>query len=82
MRSLNYISEFPARDSDQHKDLGEKFRRLETAEDRERFFSENGVRWSEFARLEYFDIVKWTVIDPMHNLLLGECNHRPHSSCL
>ncbi|KAJ7312545.1 hypothetical protein DFH08DRAFT_918005 [Mycena albidolilacea] len=35
------------------------------------FFKKNGVRWTEFARLIYFDIVKWTVVDPMHNLLLG-----------
>ncbi|CAK5283367.1 unnamed protein product, partial [Mycena citricolor] len=25
----------------------------------------------EFVRLDYFDIVRCTVIDPMHNLLLG-----------
>jgi hypothetical protein len=36
------------------------------------FFKKNGVRWTEFARLIYFDIVKWTVVDPMHNLLLGK----------
>ncbi|KAF8203523.1 hypothetical protein K438DRAFT_1580620, partial [Mycena galopus ATCC 62051] len=38
---------------------------------RNNFFSEHGVRWTEFARLKYFDIVKYTVVDPMHNLLLG-----------
>ncbi|KAJ6597441.1 hypothetical protein B0H10DRAFT_2087257 [Mycena sp. CBHHK59/15] len=35
------------------------------------FFTKYGVRWTELSRLEYFDIVKWTVVDPMHNLLLG-----------
>ncbi|KAJ7573251.1 hypothetical protein C8J56DRAFT_1008382 [Mycena floridula] len=36
-----------------------------------KFFSENGVRWSEFARLSYFDLVRNTIVDPMHNMLLG-----------
>ncbi|KAJ7361702.1 hypothetical protein DFH08DRAFT_911337 [Mycena albidolilacea] len=35
------------------------------------FFSQYGVQWTEFARLEYFDLIKYTIIDPMHNLLLG-----------
>ncbi|KAF8144902.1 hypothetical protein K438DRAFT_1631086, partial [Mycena galopus ATCC 62051] len=38
---------------------------------RDKFFSEHGTRWTEFARLYYFDIVKFSVVDPMHNLLLG-----------
>ncbi|KAL1928894.1 hypothetical protein VTP01DRAFT_1953 [Rhizomucor pusillus] len=32
---------------------------------------ETGTRWSEPHRLEYFDVVRCTVIDPMHNLFLG-----------
>ncbi|OAD65662.1 hypothetical protein PHYBLDRAFT_175843 [Phycomyces blakesleeanus NRRL 1555(-)] len=32
---------------------------------------ENGVRWSELHRLQYFDVVRCTIIDPMHNLFLG-----------
>ncbi|OAD76900.1 hypothetical protein PHYBLDRAFT_62915 [Phycomyces blakesleeanus NRRL 1555(-)] len=32
---------------------------------------ENGVRWSQLHRLEYFDLVRGTIIDPMHNLFLG-----------
>ncbi|KAJ7017492.1 hypothetical protein C8F04DRAFT_1215036 [Mycena alexandri] len=38
---------------------------------KEEFFKKYGVHWTEFARLTYFDLVKWTVVDPMHNLLLG-----------
>ncbi|KAJ6459895.1 hypothetical protein C8R45DRAFT_826624, partial [Mycena sanguinolenta] len=38
---------------------------------RQAFFSTKGVRWTEFARLKYFDLVRYTVVDPMHNLLLG-----------
>ncbi|OAD76909.1 hypothetical protein PHYBLDRAFT_165407 [Phycomyces blakesleeanus NRRL 1555(-)] len=46
---------------------------------------ENGTRWSDLHRLSYFDPVRFTVIDPMHNLYLGtakrmiqiwcECNY-------
>ncbi|KAF8511920.1 hypothetical protein JB92DRAFT_2724598, partial [Gautieria morchelliformis] len=39
--------------------------------EREDFFSKYGTRWFEFARLKYFDPIRMTVIDPMHNLLIG-----------
>lgn len=42
------------------------------AEDRDVFFKKFGVRWFEFARLPYFDPVRMTLIDPMHNLLMGK----------
>lgn len=48
------------------------YRDLPTAEEKADFFAEHGVRWTEFARLDYFDLVRHTVIDPMHNLLLGK----------
>ena len=37
----------------------------------EAFEKESGVRWSQLHRLPYFDLVRCTVVDPMHNLLLG-----------
>ncbi|KAJ6575942.1 hypothetical protein DFH09DRAFT_835249, partial [Mycena vulgaris] len=40
-------------------------------EEKAEFFAIHGVRWTEFARLTYFDLVRYTIIDPMHNLLLG-----------
>ena len=30
-----------------------------------------GVRFTEFLRLDYFDTVCFSVVDPMHNLFLG-----------
>jgi hypothetical protein len=51
--------------------LCNRYKALKTAEERDEFFAEHGVRWTELARLKYFDIVKYTVVDPMHNLLLG-----------
>ncbi|EIW75570.1 hypothetical protein CONPUDRAFT_65494, partial [Coniophora puteana RWD-64-598 SS2] len=38
---------------------------------REEHFKRHGSRWSEFMRLPYFNLVRQSVIDPMHNLLLG-----------
>lgn len=37
-------------------------------EERERLEQTHGARWSELHRLEYFDPVRCTVIDLMHNL--------------
>ncbi|KAF8523420.1 hypothetical protein JB92DRAFT_2705186, partial [Gautieria morchelliformis] len=37
----------------------------------DKFFKATGMRWSEFVRLPYFDAVRMTIIDPMHNLLIG-----------
>ncbi|KAF8471023.1 hypothetical protein JB92DRAFT_2771868, partial [Gautieria morchelliformis] len=38
---------------------------------RDKSFKESGTRWFEFARLPHFDAVRMTVVDPMHNLLIG-----------
>jgi hypothetical protein len=69
---LNVVLEFPKRDGGKHRRLCQQYKELENDEDRENFFSKHGVRWTELARLKYFDIVRYTVVDPMHNLLLGE----------
>ncbi len=50
---------------------GKKYANLETKSEREEFVRLNACRWSEFARLPYFDLVRMVVIDPMHNLILG-----------
>lgn len=65
-------TEFPPRDGEEHRRQCYEWLNLETEDAREEFFTRVGVRWSEFARLEYFDMVRWTVVDPMHNLLLGK----------
>jgi hypothetical protein len=48
-----------------------EYHALESDNARKKFFNEHGIRWTEFARLSYFDIVRCSVIDPMHNLLQG-----------
>ncbi|KZP21905.1 hypothetical protein FIBSPDRAFT_739745 [Athelia psychrophila] len=62
---------FPKRTNCEHREKGNDYANLKTAAARAAFVTEHAVRWSEFARLPYFDIVRMVVIDPMHNLLLG-----------
>ncbi|KAJ7907977.1 hypothetical protein B0H13DRAFT_2499090 [Mycena leptocephala] len=65
-------NEFPARDGEEHRRLCYQYRDLATPEEKAAFFVEHGAHWTEFARIHYFDLVRYTIIDPMHNLLLGE----------
>jgi hypothetical protein len=71
-RILIHLSEFLPRDGENHRQLCYEYARLPTEAEKAPFFTKYGVRWTEFARLKYFDLVKWTVIDPMHNLLLSK----------
>ncbi|KAJ6529260.1 hypothetical protein B0H19DRAFT_968390 [Mycena capillaripes] len=47
------------------------YNELSTDEEKDDFFSKYGAQWTEFARIDYFDLVRYTIVDPMHNLLLG-----------
>lgn len=38
-------------------------------------FGEHGLRWSDLLRLPYWDPTRYTVVDVMHNLFLGELRH-------
>jgi hypothetical protein len=62
---------FCPRDGEDFRAKAFRWQELTSDDDRKRFFEENGVRWTEFARLTYFNIVRCSVIDPMHNLLQG-----------
>lgn len=45
--------------------------RCKTRTSREGLEKEYGVRYSVLLELDYFDPVRMTVIDPMHNLFIG-----------
>jgi hypothetical protein len=62
---------FPEKDPRIHRNNAYKYASKKTHELRETFFKQTGTRWFEFARLPYFDAVRMTVVDPMHNLLIG-----------
>lgn len=38
---------------------------------RDTYAKSYATRWSELARLPYFDMCRMVVVDPMHNLFLG-----------
>ena len=42
-----------------------------TGQDQEKLESEYGTRFSVRAELTYFDTVRMSIVDPMHNLYLG-----------
>lgn len=37
--------------------------------------SNTGVRFSELSRLSYFDPIRMSIINPMHNMYLGSAKH-------
>jgi len=62
---------FRQRTDEQHRQFGEAYAKCTTNKERDDFVKKNATRWSEFARLPYFDFCRMIVIDPMHNLILG-----------
>ena len=46
-----------------------------TATERTTIERTNGARYTELLRLPYFDVIRYHVIDPMHNLFLGIAKH-------
>jgi hypothetical protein len=68
---LNLSLAFEARDGATHRRHAQEWQRLPEG-DREDFFKEHGARYFELSRLPYFDPVRMTVVDPMHNILLGK----------
>ncbi|KAF8576300.1 hypothetical protein K439DRAFT_1367646, partial [Ramaria rubella] len=44
------------------------------------YFKEHGTRWFEFTQLPYFDVIQMTIIDPMHNLLMGVVKNHWHAT--
>ena len=63
------------RDDKLHVDMARKARNAESAKSRSRIESSHGSRYSELFNLHYFKIVRYHVVDPMHNLFLGITKH-------
>jgi len=75
--SLHLISHFDllgfqARTGEMHRKQCYQWKDLQAEDEQDEFFAKHGVRWTELARLPYFDIIRCSMIDPMHNLLLGK----------
>ena len=69
------MSEWVPRTGDQHKQMAANTMKAQTKAERTTLESSLGVRYSEFFRLPYFNPIKFHVVDPMHNLLLGTAKH-------
>lgn len=64
-------SSWPQRTVEQHREKGMSWRHSTTLANRQEIERKYGVRFTELLRLQYFDTVRFIVVDPMHNMLLG-----------
>lgn len=65
------VSSWELRNLRSHCEAVKNIVRCKTKTNRERLEKEYGVRYSVLLELDYFDPIRMTVIDPMHNLFLG-----------
>ena len=63
------------RNGKDHKRQAFEISKANTKTEKTQMESAPGVRYSEWFRLPYFDLILLHVIDPMHNLLLGTAKH-------
>jgi len=68
-------SSWPKRDGVSHKRNCEKLKAAKSQSEYGRLSSLYGVHYSALCKLEYFDCVRFHVIDPMHNLFLGTAKY-------
>ena len=69
------ISQWTPRNTHQHRSAANDHIQCSTRMAQKKIEKENGVRYSILLELPYFDPVQMSVIDPMHNLLLGTAKH-------
>lgn len=61
----------PPRTNDEHRKYAMKAHEQENEAAKARIEKEHGCRYTELLRLPYFDCVRMSIIDPMHNLFEG-----------
>lgn len=64
-------SSWPMRTLEEHRFWAEEWRDARDEASRLRIFEAHGIRWTPFLTLPYFDPIKFTVVDTMHNFFLG-----------
>ncbi len=62
---------FYTRSSTEHRQHALNWRRCKSDASRKHMVKQTGVRWSELLRLQYFDPIRFIIIDLMHCLFLG-----------
>ena len=66
---------WPPHQNESHRLHAEIVRKASTQKRHDELSREYGVYYSCLLKLEYFDAVRFTAIDPMHNLFLGSAKH-------
>ena len=59
------------RDFTEHRQRSREYRMLPNPTTQKAFEQEHGLRYSELVHLDYFNLIRCHVIDPMHNLFEG-----------
>lgn len=62
---------WPSRDLRAPRTRAEAWKNTESTAHRRELFDQFGIQWSELLRLPYWNPIRFTVIDSMHNLYLG-----------
>jgi hypothetical protein len=65
------VDAHPNRDINAHREIAQQWKNANSKAEQQRIAREHGIRWSPLLNLPYFDIVRFSSIDPMHNLYLG-----------
>ena len=66
---------WPLRTLTAHKEAATQYTMAKTPTEQKRILSKFGVRYSSLIDLPYFNPIRFHVVDPMHNLLLGTAKH-------
>ena len=66
---------WPPRNIETHRKHAPEYKSAHTKEEQKEIECNYGCRYSILQELPYYDIIRFCVIDPMHNLLLGTGKH-------
>lgn len=66
---------WPMRHLSDHREQGMNWKHATTLKKRQDIEREYGIRFSELLNLPYYDTIRFSVVDPMHNVLLGSAKN-------
>ena len=69
------VSTWPKRNLLEHKRIAHQILGCTSRAAMENISTKYGVRYSSLLDLEYFDVIRFCIVDPMHNLFLGTAKH-------
>ena len=74
-RDYSGFDKCESRCNQEHRREAQETLNQSTLKERQEVESKYGTRYTELMRLPYFDCVRFTIVDPMHNLFLGSAKH-------